>query len=358
MTTAAFDQDRAAAFGEQLMGYLNGGAAALMLSIGHQVGLFDTMAALPPATSAEIAAAAGLEERYVREWLGAMVTARVVEYDSGTASYTLPPEHAALTTRAAGNNNFAAFMQFIPLAASVEEEVLDKFRNGGGVPYSSYGRFQVAMAELSGGIFDTSLVSTTLPLVPGIVDRLEEGIEVADIATGSGHAINVMARAFPKSRFTGFDFSEEGVDRGRKEAADWGLTNASFVVQDVAALDDVDRFDFMTTFDAIHDQAKPGAVVQAIHRALKPHGYWLCVDARASSHLGENIDHPIGTFGYAFSCMHCMTVSLAYDGEGLGTMWGVHKAREIFTEAGFEHIHVHTQPDDPFNNYYVCQKTA
>ncbi len=358
MTTVELDMSKVEAFGGQMVGFLNGGAAALGLSIGHQTGLFDAMAELPPATSDEIAEAAGLNERYVREWLGAMVTAGVIEYDRGRGAYVLPPEHAALTTRAAGPNNYACFMQFIPMAGAVEAEVIDKFRHGGGVPYSSYTRFHEAMADLSGAIFDANLVSATLPLVPGVVERLEAGIDVADIGTGSGHAINVMAKAFPKSRFVGFDFSEEAVERGRAEAKAWELTNATFEAKDVAALDDSLQFDFITTFDAIHDQAKPREVVAGIHRMLKPDGYWLCVDVQASSHVGENVEHPMGAFMYTISCMHCMTVSLAYDGEGLGAMWGVQKAREIFTDAGFGPIQIHTLPGDPMNNYYVCQKST
>ena len=287
-----------------------------------------------------------------------MVTAGVVEYDSGGAAYVLPPEHAALTTRAAGPNNFAAIAQFIAINGGVESEVIDKFRNGGGVPYSSFTRFHEATADMTGPIYDANLVSSTLPLVPGIIERLEAGIDVADIGTGSGHAINVMAKAFPKSNFVGYDFSDEAVERGRAEAAAWELTNASFEAKDVATLDDSRPFDFITTFDAIHDQAKPGVVVRGIHGALKAGGYWLCVDVRASSHVGENVDHPLGTILYTMSCMHCMTVSLAYGGEGLGTMWGVQKARELFTDSGFDKIEIHTVDGDPFNNYYVCQKTA
>src|SRR5262249_10826001 len=153
MTTVDLDQQKVEAFGARMTGFLNGAAAALMLSIGHRVGLLDSMAALPPATSEEIAAAAGLNERYVREWLGAMVTAGVVSYDSGQGTYVLPPEHAALTSRAAGPNNYASFMQLIPLIAAVEDEVVDKFRDGGGVPYSSYARFQEVMADTSGGMY-------------------------------------------------------------------------------------------------------------------------------------------------------------------------------------------------------------
>ncbi len=350
------DMDKMGAFQQQLSGYLNGGSAVLMLSIGHQTGLFDTMAGLAPSTSQNIADAAGLNERYVREWLGAMVAAGVVDYKATADAYHLPAEHAALTTRAAGPGNMARMMQFIPLLATVEDQVIDKFHNGGGVPYSEYGAFHRIMSEVSGAQFDAVLVNTVLPMVPGMIEALEAGAEVADVGTGSGHAINVMAQAFPNSRFVGFDFSEDAIAVGRAEAEEMGLTNATFEVQDAAALDDSRQFDFVTTFDAVHDQAQPRAMVKNVHTILKPGGYWLCADICASSHVGENVDHPAGTMLYTISCMHCMTVSLAYDGEGLGAVWGVHKAREIFSEAGFDSIEVNNIPTDPTNNYYVCHK--
>jgi SAM-dependent methyltransferase len=343
-------------FGGQMMGFLNGASAALMLSVGHRLGLLDAMAGRPPSTSAEVAAATSLDERYVREWLGAMATAGVVRYDGGRDAFLLPAEHAALTTRAAGPNNFAAFMQLIPMLAGVEDEIIERFRSGGGVPYTAYHRFHETMAELSGAVFDANLVAAALPLVPGLIEKLERGIDVADIATGSGHAVNVMARAFPNSRFVGFDLSDDAIERGRAEAAAWQLDNATFEATDVAALGRQDQFDFITTFDAVHDQARPRVVVKAIYDALRPSGSWLCVDVQASSNVGENLAHPIGTFGYTVSCLHCMTVSLAYGGEGLGAMWGVQKAKEIFAEAGFTDVTIHTVAGDPMNSYYVCHK--
>ena len=355
--TVELDAHRMETFAAKMLDILNGGMAANMISLGHRTGLFDAMAGLPEAaTSAEIAGAAQLNERYVREWLAAMATAGIVEYESGRGAFRLPPEHAAMTTRAAGPNNFASFAQFVPLCAGVEDELVDKFRHGGGVPYSSYPRFHEAMAEMSGAVFDAGLVEGTLPLVPGLVDKLRAGIDVADVGTGRGHAVNVMAKAFPSSRFVGFDFVEVALERGRAEAAAWGLTNATFKVQDAAKLDGTDQFDFMTTFDAVHDQADPQAMVNGIHRSLRPGGYWLCVDVQGSSYVGENLNHPLGTFIYSVSCQHCMTVSLAYDGEGLGAMWGVQKAREVFAKAGFESVAIHNLPGDPMNNYYVCRK--
>ena len=356
MTTETIDQAKAAAFAVQMVGVLNAGMLAFMTSIGHRTGLFDKMVSMPPSTSRQIADAAGLNERYVREWLGAMVTGKIVEYDSRSQSYRLPPEHAGSLTRAAGPNNLAAFLQFMSLMGNVEDRIVECFQKSGGVPYSAYPRFQQMMAEESAQVFDATLIDVTLPLVPGLVERLKGGIDVADVGCGQGHAINVMAKAFPNSRFTGYDFSEEGVAAGRSEAAEWGLTNAIFQVQDVADLSGVEAFDLITVFDAIHDQAQPRKVLANISRALKPDGVFLCVDVAASSNLEENVHHPLGPMLYGVSTMHCMTVSLALNGEGLGTVWGGQKARELLAEAGFNQIETKNVEGDIINAYYICTK--
>lgn len=339
-----------------MLGALNDAALVLMTSLGHRTGLFDTMARLPATTSNEIAEAAGLQERYVREWLGAMVVSRVVEYDPEAATYSLPAEHAVALTRAAGPDNFGAVAAYVPVLARVEDEVAECFRTGGGVPYSSYPRFQEVMAEDSATMVDAALIDTTLPLVPGLVDRLREGIDVADVGCGSGHALNVMAKEFPRSRFVGYDLSEEGLARAGREAEDLGLGNVSFVVRDLAALDEPGAYDLITAFDVVHDQAKPAEVLQAIARALAPEGTFLMVDFAASSALEENVDHPLGPTLYMFSVLHCMTVSLAQDGAGLGTVWGEQKAVEMLGEAGLGEIRVERVEGDPFSNYYIATR--
>lgn len=356
MTTETIDQAKAGAFAGQMVGILNGSILGLMTSIGHRTGLFDKMAELPPSTSEQIAQATGLNERYVREWLGAMVTGRFMEYDPAGKTYRLPPEHAASITRAAGPNNLAAFMQFGALMGNVEDQIVDCFQKGGGVPYSAYPKFQQLMAEESAQVFDATLIDVTLPLVPGLVDRLKSGIEVADISCGQGHAINLMAKAFSNSRFVGYDFSEGGISAGKAEAKQLGLTNARFEVKDVAALNETATYDLITVFDAIHDQAQPRKVLANISCALKPDGVFLCVDIQASSNLEENMQHPLAPMLYGVSTLHCMTVSLALNGEGLGTVWGEQKARELLTEAGFKRIDVEHVEGDIFNSYYVCRK--
>ena len=353
---APVDQAAAEAFAARVMDLLNGASIVLMLSIGNQTGLLDTMAGLPPSTSEEIARAAGLQERYVREWLGVLVTGGVVGYDPASRTYRLPPEHAASLTRAAGPNNLATVAQYVPMLAEVEQEIVRCFREGGGVPYPAYTRFHRLMQEDSAQVFDAALVDAVVPLVPGLRERLEQGIDVADIGCGAGHAVNLLARAFPRSRVYGYDISEEGVELGRAEARAWGLSNATFEIRDAATLGVEDRFDLVTTFDAIHDQAHPADVLRWIHRALRPGGVYLCADIAASSNLEDNREHPLGPFLYAISTMHCMTVSLAYGGDGLGAAWGEQTALAMLREAGFREIDVTRVEGDFVNNYYVAKR--
>ena len=356
MTTQELDLTKVQAFAGQMLGHMNGAAIALQTSIGHQTELFDTLAGLPPSTSAQIAQAAGLNERYMREWLGTMVVGGIVTYDPATKTYVLPPEHAAVLTRAAGPGNLAAFAPFVPLLANVEPGIIDSFRYGGGLPYSAFPRFQQLMAEYSSQVFDAALVPAILPLVPGLVERLQAGADVADIGCGWGHAINVMAEAFPNSRFTGYDLSDEAIATGRAEAERLGLSNARFEVVDVTAFNATERFDLITAFDAIHDQASPATVLQNIARALRPDGVFLMVDIAGSSNLEENLAHPLAPWLYTVSTMHCMTVSLAQGGDGLGTMWGEQKARQMLSEAGFSQIDVRQVEGDVLNSYYIARR--
>ena len=343
-------------FGERMLGILNDGMLALMISVGHKTGLFDSLAALPPSTSAEIAAAASLDERYVREWLAAMTTGGIVEYEAVGSTFGLPADRAALLTRAAGIDNLAIQAQYVGLLATVEDQVVECFRHGGGVPYSEYPTFQALMAEDSAAVHDAVLLDVILPLVPDLVARLRAGIDVADVGCGSGHALNLMAAAFHGSRFVGFDIAEAALAEGRAEAARMGLGNVRFERRDAAALDLSEQFDLVTTFDSVHDQARPDLMLSGIARSVRPGGVYLCVDIAASSRLADNMDHPLGSFLYTISCLHCMTVSLATGGMGLGTMWGEQLTRQMITEAGFSSVELRQVDGDIVNNYYVAHK--
>ena len=344
-------------FAGRIVGAIDSASVAILLSIGHQTKLFDTMAALPPATSTQIADAAGLNERYVREWLGGLAAGGIVDYDPAAQTYSLPQHRAAVLTHAAGPDNLARVAQFIPLLAEVEQKVIECFRHGGGLSYAEYPRFHTLMAQESGEVFDAALIDVILPMAEGLPDRLRSGAEVADIGCGSGNAINLMAAAFPASKFTGIDFSDEGLATGRDEAARLGLTNAAFVARDVAQLDATETYDVITAFDAIHDQAQPALVLENIYRALRPGGVFLMVDIKASSNVEDNIGVPFASYLYTVSTMHCMSVSLAFDGEGLGTVWGQQLATSMLADAGFSDVQVREIESDPINYYYVARKS-
>jgi SAM-dependent methyltransferase len=356
MTVSETTSETTEAFGNRIVNAIDNAGLAILLSVGHQTGLLDTMAGLAASTSAEIAAAAGLNERYVREWLGGMTAAQVVEYDAGAATYTLPAHRAAALTRAAGANNLARVTQFVGMLGEVEQKVINCFRAGGGVSYSEYPRFHTLMAEMSGEVFDGALIDVVLPLVRGLPERLQSGVDVADFGCGSGHAINLMARAFPASWFTGIDFSAAAVAPGARQAAALGLRNATFERHDLTRLDSVEDYDVITAFDTIHDQAQPARVLENIHRALRPGGVLLMVDIKASSRLEDNIGVPLSTYLYTTSMMHCMTVSLALDGVGLGTVWGRQLATSMLADAGFDSVEVAEIESDVLNNYYIARK--
>lgn len=356
---SAFDSAKAEAFAERFLAAANHGALCLMTAIGHRTGLFDAMRGLPPSTSAEIAQKADLNERYVREWLGAMVTAEVVEVDPTSTRYALPAEHAAHLTRAAGADNMAIFAQYISVLGGVEDEIVECFMKGGGVPYARFPRFHALMAEESGTFVLSSLESHVLPLVPGLTVRLAQGIRVLDVGCGSGRVMNRLAQLYPNSRFAGMDLSPEAIANARGEASKKGLRNIEFIERDLTGFDrtaEPATFDFITTFDAVHDQARPLNVLKGIYRALKSDGVYLMQDIRGSSFVHKNIGHPLGTFLYTCSTMHCMTVSLAQGGEGLGAMWGEEKTREYLEKAGFRSIETHQLAHDISNNWYVVRK--
>lgn len=354
---AQFDAERASRFEERFVGVLNDGALCLMTSIGHRTGLLDAMAGMKPATAGDIARRARLNERYVREWLGAMVAAGVVEVEPEAGLYRLPAEHAGFLTRSS-STNFGVGTQFIPLLGSVEDDIVACFRDGGGVPYERFGRFHEVMAEESAQTVLPVLVDQILPLAGGLVERLEKGIAAMDVGCGRGRALMLLAERFPKSTFIGLDLSEEAIGWASQRAAEKGLGNLTFRVKD---LSDFDRtapkaeFDLVMTFDAIHDQPKPMAMLKGLRRALKEDGVYVAQDIKGSCHHHHNIGHPLGTMLYTISCMHCMTVSLAQDGDGLGAMWGRETAERFFKDAGFSSVEVHELGHDIQNYYYVCR---
>jgi SAM-dependent methyltransferase len=351
----AVDEERVGAFAEQLMGFYTGAMISCMIDLGQRTGLFDA-ALYGPATSSELAGRAGLHERYVREWLGAVTCAGIATYEPTTQTYTFQPEHLACLTGAT-EMNLASLSAACTHLTHFVEPVEEAFRNGGGVPYDRYRpAFTDVMDGLSRPMMDGILVDKVIPLAEDLRDRLTDGTTVADVGCGTGHTTNLLARAFPTSTFVGYDLAIDALDRASREAAEWNLSNVSFAVQDVAELRTETALGAAVVFDAIHDQVDPARVISRIFDALAPGGVFLMFEPRASSHLEHNLENPTAAMLYAISTLHCMPVSLAHDGAGLGTCWGQELALEMLRKAGFVDLEVHDAPGDPMDLVYLARK--
>jgi SAM-dependent methyltransferase len=293
----------------------------------------------------------------VREWLGSMVTGGVVDYDPTTRTYTLPTEHAVCLT-GEGSLNLAPFSQVTTLLAGHVRTMTQVFRDGGGIPYEDFRPdFTEAMDAMSRGLFDAQLVGGIIPL-SGLETALTGGIRVADIGCGTGHSTNVLARAYPESTFVGCDIAADALERARREASEYGLSNVRFEQLDVTQMPVEPGVDAVFAFDTIHDQVDPGAVLGRVHRALRPGGVFVMMDIKASSNLEDNVKNPFAPLLYGVSTLHCMTVSLAHDGAGLGTVWGEQLARRMLADAGFSDVEVVDVPDDPMDSVYIATKAA
>ncbi len=345
---------------------LNHGALNLGVGIGYRLGLFEAMEALDgPAPAWDIAEKAGLSSRYVREWLGCMACGGVVEVSrnaEGNETYCLPPEHAALLCKSAGNRNLGVYMQELPLLANIAMDGVESgFRTGDGVDYSRYPRFHAFMSELSNAKHRQVLVDLFLPSVDDgrLEERLRQGIRVLDMGCGEGVATILMAEAFPASTFLGLDFHGPALDAARGMARERGLDNVEFVAGDAAEVehrpDWAGRFDYVVAFDSVHDQARPLEALRGVRHALAPGGMFSMVDIAARTAHSDNLGHPMGPFLYAVSLMHCMPVGLVDGGMGLGMMWGEERALELLAEAGFTRVDVVDMPHDPFNSHYLCR---
>lgn len=352
----SLDLQAAESFADKVGAIINSGAVAVMLSIGHRTGLLDVMAVLPPSTSVQIAANSELDERYVREWLAVMVTGGVVNFDPSDQTYALPAERAACLTRNGMLGNLAVYAQFVPMTGAIQEKILECFETGGGLNYGEYPCFHTIMAEDSRQTVVAQLFDQILPLAPGLIQRLEAGIEVLDAGCGAGQALVAMAKRFPRSHFTGYDLCGDAIDNARKSVTVEGLTNITFEARDLTGFSEPGCFDFITSFDAVHDQKDPQGLLRGIHGALREHGVYLMQDIGGSARLENNLDFPFAAFLYTASCMHCTPVSLGQGGAGLGTMWGWETAEDMLRTAGFDNLTRHVFPHDPMNVWFVAHR--
>lgn len=338
-TSESVDMGRVGAFMGTLMGDLSGAMTCVMCLIGDRLGLFTLLAGLGPCSSADLARAAGLNERYVREWLAALNAAGYLSYDAAAAAYSLPREHA-LALAYEGNPLYVggAFQQLAGLTGPLTQ-VVNGFRTGAGVPDAAYGDDLLrGMERLSAGWFDHLLVQQWIASLPDLAAKLRRGAWVADVGSGSGRALMNLARAFPTSRFVGFDTSAEVVQRAMAAATAAGLTDRlRFERRDV--IDGLPRqFDVVTLFDVLHDAREPRRLLESIRHALPPDGTLLLSEINCAEQTEQN-NGPVATIMYGTSVLYCLPTSLARGGQGLGTMGLPEpKVRALCLEAGFSQV--------------------
>jgi SAM-dependent methyltransferase len=345
------DRDAVRAFMERFMEMATGAAVLGVVGVADRTGLFACLAGKGALTVAEIAAASGLRERYLREALSSLAAAGIVRYDAARETFELPEEHAVCLADESSPYFLGGWTQMVRGILGAVPGVAQAMREGGGVPYAAFG------PEMVDGIHRSNspgmrvlLTRRWLPALPEVVKRLQSGVRVADVGCGAGTSTLTMARAYPNSDFTGYDIDATSLERARAAAAREALPNVRFEGTAAEAIPTEPGFDFVTSFDAIHDMAQPRAALARIRAALRPGGTYLMVEPAAGESLADNL-HPGGALLYAMSTLHCMTVSLAHGGEGLGAAWGPKQAEALCREAGFSGFR-RLDVDNPFNAFY------
>jgi SAM-dependent methyltransferase len=347
-----FDMVKMGSFMNQVMGDLSGAVVSTMCTLGDRLGLFKALAANGPATSAQLANIAEINERYAREWLSALASAGYLEYDPSNGHFTLPPEHAPVLAQEGGPMFMGGVYQHLPGLSGTLDQITEAFRHGGGVGQEAYGEdFREGMERISAGWFENMLVQQWISAIPDVQDKLERGALVADVGCGNGRAIIRLALAFPNSHFVGYDMFSPVINRARANAEFAEVANRVRFEQCDAVNGLPEQFDLITTFDVIHDIANPRAVLKGFRRALLPDGAYLLLEIKCSEKLEENAG-PVGAILYGTSVLYCTPTSIANGGDGLGTMglpWP--KVRELCAEAGFSNVRRHLL-DNPFNVLY------
>jgi 2-polyprenyl-3-methyl-5-hydroxy-6-metoxy-1,4-benzoquinol methylase len=353
------DRDKLKAYVKRVGSSITAGYNCAISSLGDRLGLYQALRELRIASSEDLAHHTGLNERWIREWLRHQACVEQVEYDSETDRFWLSPEAVAVllddsmpTYLAGGFDGVVATMPSLP-------GLVESFRTGIGRTYDDHGAgCACGIERLSSHGRKFQLVPNVLPLVDGIVARLESGIRVADVGCGGALATIAMAKAFPRSTFVGYDNSAHALERARGNAKSSEATNVEFVNPDTNPMPDRPAFDLITTFDVVHDVAYPQRLIAAIHDALMPDGIWLCEDIRSLPSFDENLrENRYAAMLYGFSIMVCMASGLSKaDGAGLGTLgFNETVARQMTQAAGFTRFR-RLDYDNPFNSYYEIRK--
>jgi SAM-dependent methyltransferase len=351
--SAAIDPDELKRYSFNVWSYKQGEIVSLMIHLGDRLGLYQALAGMGPVTAAELAAKTGLKERWLLEWLRGQAAARLLNYHDGDR-FELSPVGAAVLADETGSLAFAAGAFAGQTPPETVDKLIDAFRTGVGISYEELGPNAAHRTErMLGPWTRQSLVPQILPALDGVVAKLQGGATVADIGCGGGVAVLAMAEAFPQSQFVGYDPSSHAIHRCEEKVAELKLKNARFVTAGGESLPREPTYDFVITFDCIHDMTRPAEVIGAIRRALKGDGTWLIKDIRSQPDFKANMRNPMLAMFYGFSVSACMSSALSEpDGAGLGTLgFNPEVAERMVREAGFSRFVQHDF-DDPSNLYY------
>lgn len=351
------DPAKTEAFAGRVLGDTTGLAVTLLASIGDRLGLWKSLATSAATTPAELARRTSINERYAEEWLAAMAAAGYVTYDPATQSFTLPAEHVPALADEGGPAFFGGVQQEFIGFVSVLDRVVEAVRSGRGVPPAAYAEDAwLGISRFTKGWFNNLLLQQWVPAMPDVAAKLDEGAAVADIGCGYGEAVIRLAQSYPRSRFSGYDPLPTSIAEATRRAESAGVADRVRFVQLDASQGLPERYDVITTFDVVHDSARPDALLRSIQEALAPDGVYVCLEINSSPHLEENLN-PIGALLLSCSVLFCMTVSLGEGGEGLGTLGLPEpRLREYCERAGFGTVR-RVPLENPFNILYEIRPT-
>ena len=354
---AAIDPEKLKAYLGLVFGSLGGAMTSAMICLGDRLGLYRALADGRAVSSRELAAATGLVERWVREWLYQQAAAGVLVH-AGGERFSLSPEGAAVLADESHPAFGGGFFAHLPQTLAVVEKLPEAFRTGLGLPYDAFGPEGAVGIERSfAPWFRSMLVPVALPRLPGVVDALRRGAVAADVGCGAGVALLELAKAFPASTFHGYEISAHALERARDNLAEAGVANARFHDVRREPLPASASFDFVTAFDCLHDMAHPERALAAVRKALRDDGVFLICDIKARDSFDENLQkNPMAAMMYGVSVLTCMSSALSEaDGLGLGTLgFSESVARKMTAEAGFTRF----EPIDfghPVNAFYVVR---
>jgi len=332
----------------QMLSDLGGAASVALVRIGDALGLYKTLHERGPMTVTELAAAAGVNQRYLREWLSHQAASNYLSYDRATQKFELPPEQAMVFAVEDSPVYMMGAFDLMTWMTESKDQVQAVFLTGSGVPWSDHSAcFFCAVARFFRPGYHNNLVSNWLPALDGVVPKLERGARVADVGCGHGWSTVLMAKAFPKSHFIGYDFHPSSIEHAAAHAREHGVTaNTRFEVATAKGYPEKD-LDLVAFFDCLHDMGDPAGAAAHVRQSLKPDGSWMIIEPMAGDKLEDNLN-PVGRIYYAGSTMGCVPTSMSQEvGAALGAQAGEAKLREVITAGGFHHVRRATET--PFN---------